>query len=324
MVGLDRGGLDAAVAEHGAIVRVVIAAHAGSAPRETGTAMLVWTGGQAGTIGGGALEWEAAKRARDLLASGRREGARPSGQLLKLPLGPSLGQCCGGTVSLLLEYFDADAVLALPDGGVFARAIDSDTETAPLWVQKAQREARAGAWVTPHMKDGWFVEPLAATATPLWIHGAGHVGRAIVGTLAGLPFAVTWVDTDPTRFPDPLPAHATRLVAARPQDAVAYAPPDAIHLVLTYSHEIDLSVCHAVLSRRFAHLGLIGSATKKARFLKRLADLGHPPERLARLTCPIGDPALGKHPQAIAVGVVAELLNIQAAGRAASNRGQSA
>ena len=60
---------------------------------------------------------------------------------------------------------------------------------------------------------------------------------------------------------------------------------------MTYSHALDLAICHAVLRRGdFGHLGLIGSATKRARFMKRLTELGIAPAALARLTCPIGLP----------------------------------
>ena len=82
----------------------------------------------------------------------------------------------------------------------------------------------------------------------------------------------------------------------------------AEHLVLTYSHALDLELCHRILGHGFARLGLIGSATKAARFRARLHDLGHLPVEIQRIACPIGDTSLGKHPQAIALGVATELL----------------
>ncbi|MGL5011407.1 MAG: XdhC family protein, partial [Paracoccaceae bacterium] len=66
----DVGALQGAIAAHGRVARVVMAAHDGSSPREVGAAMLVWASGQSGTIGGGALEWEALGRAREMLAAG--------------------------------------------------------------------------------------------------------------------------------------------------------------------------------------------------------------------------------------------------------------
>lgn len=205
-----------------------------------------------GTIGGGALEWEAMRTARAMLADGRATYTET------VPLGPSRGQCCGGSVTL---GYALGAVEVAPEGA------------------------------------------------PLWIYGAGHVGRALVAVMAPLPdIAITWVDTDAARYPDAIPAGVTQLIAADPVRAVAHAPDAAAHLVLTYSHDLDLRLCHAILSRPFASAGLIGSATKWARFRRRLQDLGHETAQIARIACPIGDPSLGKHPQAIALGVATAMI----------------
>lgn len=232
-------------------VRVTVTRAAGSVPRGVGTQMLVYADRITGTIGGGALEWQAMKTARNMLVDGQSDLAET------IPLGPALGQCCGGSVSLTYER---DVGLDQPEG----RAV--------------------------------------------WIYGAGHVGQALVSVLAPLPaFNITWIDTSPARFAD-VPDGVTRLVAAKPDAAVKHAPDTAEHIVMTYSHTIDLAVCHAVLSHRFSAAGLIGSATKWNRFKTRLATLGHSHAQIARIACPIGDPALGKHPQAIAIGVATALL----------------
>lgn len=207
-----------------------------------------------GTIGGGALEWEAMGIARAMLRDGR-DMHRQS-----FPLGPALGQCCGGAVTLSFEAADR----------------------------------------------------LQPVETPtIWIWGAGHVGRALIHTMAPLPVSLTWVDDAAGRFPQTIPETIHRLVAADMPRAMVHAPTDAHHLILTYSHEIDLALCHAALGHGFATAGLIGSATKWARFRKRLEQLGHAPAQISRITCPIGDPTLGKHPQAIAIGVAARLINGQ-------------
>ena len=225
---------------------------AGSVPRAAGTQMLVFADRIEGTVGGGALEWEAMRTARAMLLDGR-ESAEET-----VPLGPSRGQCCGGSVTL--GYRCADG-LDVPD------------------------------------------------AMPLWIYGAGHVGRALVQVMAPLPeYRITWVDTGADRFPSDVPEGVTPLVASDPARVVAHAPDAAEHLVLTYSHEIDLAVCHAILSRPFAGAGLIGSATKWTRFRRRLHALGHDDAQISRIGCPIGDPSLGKHPQAIALGVATAMI----------------
>ena len=299
---LDRTALASAIGAHGSVVRVVVAETRGSTPREVGAAMLVWTDGQVGTIGGGTLEWEAAARARAILGDG-------ADRLDRVALGPGVGQCCGGAVVLLTERWDESRLSAL-EGNVVARGAPGGPAEPSLRVRRRLQAARGeGRTPRPGLIDGWMIEPVTRATREVWVWGAGHVGRAIVAVLAPLPdVALTWADTDGARFPDDIPDGVTRLVAADPSAAAAHAPREAEHYVLTYSHALDLALCHALLSRGFARCGVIGSATKWARFRRRLAQLGHPETEIARIRCPIGDPRLGKHPQAIAVGVAAELL----------------
>jgi len=299
----DRPALARALEAHGAVVRVVICAHQGSSPREAGAAMLIWAGGQSGTIGGGALEFEATAQARTMLAGG-------TARVEKVALGPALGQCCGGAVTLGYERFDAAALARVPESGLFARPLARDAAAeVPLAIRRAQKTARGEGVAAARYLQGWLAEPVAAPARNLWIWGAGHVGRALVGTLSPLPgLAITWVDTAPDRFPADIPAGVTALVAENPALRVADAPCDAEHLILTFSHALDLDLCHRLLGHGFAACGLIGSASKWARFRSRLAALGHAPANIARIRCPIGDPSLGKHPQAIAISVAADLL----------------
>ena len=297
----DTRHLDELIAQYGPVVRVVIASAEGSTPRETGAAMIVWQGGQAGTIGGGALEFQAAALVREVLTGEHHH------MLRSFPLGPALGQCCGGHVRLLFERFTRSN---LPKGPLFARPMDGISRAAPLKVRHLQNAARAqGALPVPQVVDGWFVEPVQTTRVPLWVYGAGHVGRALMHVLAPLPdFDITWVDTDHARYPAEVSPGIRVLPAANPADAVRFAPPLAHHLVLTYSHALDLELCHRLLLHGFEGAGLIGSATKWVRFQKRLAGLGHNAEAISRITCPIGRPELGKHPQAIAIGVAETLL----------------
>ncbi len=297
-MGFDLEALREAVKTHGKVTRVVIAAIKGSSPREVGASMLVWRDGQSGTIGGGTLEFQAAEAARSQSLPNR---------LTHHALGPEMGQCCGGAVSLFSEVFDHKALEALDDT-VIARSASAGE--MPLSVKRLLTTARSqGIAPAPQMIDGWMVEPVHKPTRNLWIWGAGHVGRALVDVLSPLPdIAITWVDTGPERFPASVPAGVTTVPATKPAKLVRHAPPNAEHLVLTYSHNLDLELCNQLLSHDFRFAGLIGSATKWARFRSRLAALGHAPEQISRITCPIGDPALGKHPQMIAVGVAAQLL----------------
>jgi len=180
----------------------------------------------------------------------------------------------------------------------------------PLAVKRLLVAARGqGLRPAPGLVQGWLVEPVAEAERQVWIWGAGHVGRALVAVLAPLPgIAITWVDTGPERFPEAMPDGVTPVWAAAPEALVAHAPVTAEHLIVTYSHALDLELCHRLLGRGFGWLGLIGSATKWARFRSRLRALGHSGAEIDRITCPIGDVSLGKHPQAIAIGVGLQLL----------------
>ena len=293
----DLPALTAAVHQYGRVARVVIASHDGSAPRETGASMLVWASGQSGTIGGGALEHQATLAAR---------AQTQACTLARIPLGPALGQCCGGAVTLVTEVFTAST---LPQGPIVARSVDGSP--MPLAVQRLMAQARGqGAQPVTQLLQGWLVEPVLTPKRQLWLWGAGHVGRAIVAVMAPLPdLSITWVDVALDRFPDAIPLGVTALPAPDLAQAMALAPRDAEHLILTFSHLLDLDICHRALIHGFLRCGLIGSATKWARFQKRLTELGHSPIEIAKITCPIGQPALGKHPQAIALGVAAEFLH---------------
>jgi xanthine dehydrogenase accessory factor len=250
-----------------AAVVVEVIATRGSAPREAGTRMLVSARRVRGTIGGGHLEFKAIESARELLT-----GAGTEAVYQHYPLGPALGQCCGGAVTLRLAR-----------------------------LQPA------------HVAD-W---PVSAPRFTLQLYGAGHVGRAIVQLLAGLPCRVQWIDEREDEFPRDveLPPHIERVCVEPVQAEVDVAPPGAFYLVLTHSHDLDLAISQAILARGdFAFFGLIGSKTKRARFIRRFAQRGIAPEAIARMTCPIGVPGIaGKEPEVIAVAVVAQVL--QAASR---------
>jgi xanthine dehydrogenase accessory factor len=180
----------------------------------------------------------------------------------------------------------------------------------PLAVSRVLAAARGqGMRPAAGLVAGWLLEPVARPERQVWVWGAGHVGRALVSVLAPLPgIAVTWVDVSSDRFPAVVPEGVTAVPAADPAVLADHAPLEAEHLILTYSHALDLELCHRLLDRGFGSCGLIGSATKWARFRSRLTALGHRAEAVGRIRCPIGNPALGKHPQAIAVGVAADLL----------------
>ncbi|MEJ6399087.1 xanthine dehydrogenase accessory protein XdhC [Yoonia sp. 208BN28-4] len=244
-------------------VWIEVIATRGSAPRDAGTAMMVTADATEGTIGGGALEYQAIEKARAMLGAGEENAE------VTWPLGPGLGQCCGGAVTLRF--------------GREARAVDvPQTTTRPL-----------------QLPD----QPLN-----LWLWGAGHVGRAVVSAAHPAAFTITWIDRAPDRFPANSRDDVTTLPAANMPLLASKAPANTHHLIFTYSHDIDLALCDALLRRPVASIGLIGSATKWRRFQTRLGQLGHQPDEISRITCPIGQPALGKKPDDIASGVIAAYL----------------
>ena len=168
--------------------------------------------------------------------------------------------------------------------------------------------------LSPALLADWPDEP---PLFALQLYGAGHVGRAIAALLADLPCQVQWIDEREAEFPSsPSPPHIERLCVEPVEAEVRTAPPGAFYLVLTHSHALDQAITEAVLRRGdFGFLGLIGSATKRARFLHRFEARGVPAAALSRLSCPIGLPGLpGKLPALIAVSVVAQLLMAAADG----------
>ena len=149
---------------------------------------------------------------------------------------------------------------------------------------------------------------------PLALFGGGHVGKALVHTLAPLPFAVRWIDSRDEIFPVDVPDEVDCEHSNPVQAAVADLVPGSRVLIMSFSHAEDLDIVVACLKRVRAQddlpfVGLIGSATKWATFRHRLEDRGFIAEEIARITCPIGVPGItGKEPEVIAVAVAAQLL----------------
>jgi xanthine dehydrogenase accessory factor len=260
----------AALAAGEPALAVTIVEARGSIPREAGCRMLVTASGVAGSVGGGHLELKAIERARGRLAAG--DGAP---FVETFPLGPALGQCCGGVVTLAFARLDAELVAS--------------------WRQPAPR-------------------------FHLQLYGAGHVGRALANALLPLDVRVDWIDEREGEFPSGLgdagwPPHIAKVCVDAVEAEVALAPPACYVVVATHRHDLDLAIAAAALRRDdIAFLGVIGSATKRARFAHRLERMGFAPARIERLTCPIGLPGIvGKEPAVIAASVVAQLLQLSSA-----------
>lgn len=158
------------------------------------------------------------------------------------------------------------------------------------------------------------------------LHGAGHVGRALVRIFSEIDCRVRWIDQRPGMFPhEQAGGNVHGIATASAAGEVGNAPAGAWHLVITHSHPLDLEIVEAVLTRGDArYLGLIGSRSKAARFRRRLRERGFDDHELARLECPIGVPGVGgKEPMQIAVAVAADILRRQREGAAERSAGSA-
>lgn len=155
---------------------------------------------------------------------------------------------------------------------------------------------------------------LSPPRQPLALFGGGHVGRALVQTLAPLPFAVRWIDSRDEIFPDDLPETVHCEHSSPVQAAVADLAAGSRVLIMSFSHAEDLDIVIACLRRLrdrddLPFVGLIGSKTKWATFRHRLQERGFDEAEIARITCPIGIAGItGKAPEVIAIAVAAQLL----------------
>ncbi|MBF9232093.1 xanthine dehydrogenase accessory protein XdhC [Microvirga alba] len=277
----------------------------GSAPREVGARMVVRPdGAYHGTIGGGQLEFRMLDIAREMLGQGR-----PSARIVDQALGPDLGQCCGGRVKILIETFDRQD---LPD---LKPLIAEEAEGGQFQVECRLEHGRVRRELSSAVgDDAWtqWREVHGEALTPVLLFGAGHVGRALVLALAPLPFSVRWLDDRDDAFPAHVPANTTPVALRDPEAEIAEADPRSLILVMTHDHPLDMAIAAAALRRGFPYVGLIGSATKRARFEKRFRELGLSEEKIDALACPIGIPGIaGKEPAIVAASVVAQLLQIR-------------
>jgi len=220
------------------------------------------------------------------------------------PLGPLLGQCCGGRVRLLVEHVDpAGADWIGRDGLLETRFAVDRLERRPI-EGKIPVDTVPARGPKPEPGDV-LVERLGVEALPVLLFGAGHVGRAVARAVEGLPVRLGWFDS---RADADAPG-VTVVDEARIADCIAEAPAGSAILIMTHDHGLDYRLTVAALTSPARFVGLIGSRTKRARFLSRLQKDG---VDAARLTCPVGVAGItGKEPAVIAVSVAAQLLQLQ-------------
>ncbi|PRH88467.1 xanthine dehydrogenase accessory protein XdhC [Labrys okinawensis] len=277
MVDLEIGKLLATIEADGRqAILVEITAALGSTPRGVDALMLVTSDAVAGTIGGGHLEFHAIDVARSMIAEGKegwlsegRDGAGPVSQSMDLPLGPTMGQCCGGHVTLRFEPV-----------------------TARLAAWLGDREAK-----------------LLDDRPPVLVFGLGHTGRALASMLSLLPFAVTLVDDRAEMLaglPDTCRVRHLEDPADAIADAPAGAA--YIILTHSHALDYRLTEA-ALERRDAAYVGMIGSKTKRKRFESQFLRNSGTLAMLGELTCPIGGADVDdKRPEIIASLTAAELV----------------
>lgn len=310
-------------------VLVTVAGVRGSAPREIGAKMIVTDRETIGTIGGGQLEYQSTRVAADML--GEKTLA-----LRSFPLGASMGQCCGGVVEILFEPVDGGMPAWLRDLASLhgqrepAVLVTRISRSAPLkYVVTADGiygigEEDADAAMTGKARDVLgagpaaqrsvqeFFEPVVVPDLNIAVFGAGHVGSAVVAALSRLDANIRWVDSRRGIFRK-VPENVRAIESAEPALEVAAMRPGSYYLVMTHSHALDFEICDRVLRRGDArYCGLIGSLSKRRRFVKRYRQQGMPDAKIRELTCPIGVGGItGKKPAEIAVSVAAEILRVR-------------
>jgi xanthine dehydrogenase accessory factor len=248
--------------------------------------------------------------------------------LERFPLGPSLGQCCGGVVQLAFEAVDHAHLAMLAerreqdswrlvalDGAPELALFDADGkllqgDAAGFALAHADLRTRVTRVLRDDTGRRWLLDRVEAPRAHLMLFGAGHVGAAIVRAMGDLPCRITWVDEREDLFPAVVPHNVVIEATDVPEALAARAQAGTSFLVMTHSHALDQRVAEAILKRPSADwFGLIGSNTKRKQFEHRLRERGIPEARLAAMVCPIGVPGIdGKEPAVIAVAVAAQLL----------------
>ena len=296
------------VLKDGRVALVTIVATEGSTPREVGARMIVTPKGEiAGTIGGGTLEYRLIAEAVSALQNSRWQA-----DFRDVPLGPELGQCCGGRLTYIIEAFH------VKDHEMLEELANREMQTAFLCEARHTGEShleRHGLSNVTQAEailydDGVMRELFHDARLPMLLFGAGHVGRALTLALAPLPFRIRWIDSREDAFPQFMPQNVTAIYSADVEAEILAAPAHAFLLVMTHSHALDLMIVSAALRRDdLPFVGLIGSATKRARFMRRLSDAGLGDAARKRLVSPIGLAAIsGKEPAVIAASIAADLL----------------
>lgn len=304
------------------VVWCVILSAEGSTPRGPGTKMAVFEDGETvGTVGGGAVEFQAAQFA----------GTIPDGKAVvrdyDLVSGGSeaTGMVCGGHVCMgffPLEPGDEEllkTVLLAWEGKLFSKT--------GFWLELVLRidgfslrvleqpdlhcEAEQLPMIPTLFKgDGVlrYLEPLHRDFR-VYIFGGGHVSAALVPVLIPLGFSVTVFDSRPKlAVPERFPGAEVLLGDFNDfSDKLRITERDYA-VVMTPGHEMDLEVLLQVLKTPATYIGCIGSRRKTAYVNQKLREEGFSEADVARIHAPIGLPIQARTPEEIAISIAAEMI----------------
>ncbi|MGN0424455.1 MAG: XdhC family protein [Acetatifactor sp.] len=302
------------------LVLVTLIAQEGSAPRGTGSQMLVDTTGRiAGTIGGGAIEGRAIRMGRELL---EKKESLVQDFSLNLSSGTDLGMVCGGSVKAYFAYIDRDDLewreaaeqVLFRFENRLPGCVVLDLEQGTIRVRTKEQ---TGDFPGPGRLEGkLFTLPIPLEERVV-IFGGGHVAQALVPVLAGVGFSCTVFENRPEFADKSLFPTADRVLLGdyrRVEDTLTLFKTDYI-VIMTNGHLHDMILEERLLRKRFAYIGVMGSHRKIAAVNEKLREAGVSEEAISSVHTPIGLDILAVTPAEIAISVAAECIQVRALAR---------
>ena len=309
------------------VLATVVAVN-GSAPRELQSKMIVTLDDRCDTLGGGSLEHDVTITARQLLNGELdpnesrgfkplKEGKSEKAQAVRrdavytkhYPLGATLAQCCGGSVTVMFECFNVIPPMSLLvfGAGHVAAALMSILAELPCQVD----------WVDsrPEMFERYLTDESIVTDQQTAYQLPAHIRPHI--------------DEDSVDFIQPFVAKSIKSASI---NASMKKGTQYYILVMTHDHSLDFDLVRATLDAyvkigidsdanngisiddsnlaSLPYLGCISSATKAKRFRDRLLQRDYNEQIVDKLTMPIGLALGGKEPMAVAVSIAAQVMQL--------------
>jgi len=317
------------------VVLVSVIASSGSTPRGAGAMMAVFSGGgSSGTIGGGAVEFEAQKHA--MLLFDDKASHITSYTLAKNDVA-DLGMICGGDVTVCYEYFDPAESRSL---GIFRHMRNALEKNENTWIvrriengkkpettvfdsnglhfaiQSDEETIKPLLGNAPKLEEGdiqYYAEPMTREGK-VFVFGGGHVAQELVPVLSHIGFSVVLYEDRQNfaikeLFPDAediILGDFTEIAEKITVGMADYA------VIMTRGHQNDFEVLEQMLRTPAKYIGCIGSAKKVAAVKQRLIEAGIPETAFERLFSPVGLAIKAETPAEIAISIAAEMILFRA------------